>query len=401
VSGVVCSGVVFSAVIGGFVFYALGSYFAPLQGEFHWSFTTVSGAFALQALATGVGNVIGGRLLDRVPPRTFAICGVLVVAVSFFALAFISSPLGLAIVFVVMGLAASPTAYMLFNALLAAWFPSRMGRSLALIQTGYGLGGLGVPLFVYVILLFGWRAASIAGGCVIIGLCIPASFLLGEPSRLPMSDTSVWTPKAPGQQGIGLPAALRSRPFWALLAILMISLGAAQLVYTHQIRAMISFGVSSSIAGLAVGLMAVCGLVGRLCIGRPADRFGTGPLLTLALILQGIGIGILACVRPEAQWTILAFALVFGVGQAAIFLLAPMVQSEFLGREQFSTLQGLLLAPTALTSAAAPLLVGIYVDKFADYRVPILIGAATVLAAALLSAKSFWARPAELVTQSS
>jgi MFS family permease len=397
-TAIVIAGVVFSAAMGGPVFYALGAFFEPIQSEFHWSYTTVSWAYSLQALGMGGAMVFGGVIMDRVSPIRFAFGGIAIVVGSFLALSQIHSAPALYLVFVVMGIGAAPTAYLLFNSLLALWFPARMGAALAFVQVGFGLGGLAVPGFVALILSIGWRAAAIVIAIAIVLFCVPASLFLSKPLVVESSRPSLieLDPPTNGEQVV-LSAAHRATQsrsrsviglptFWVILVVLMGSLGVAQVIYTHQIRALINFGVEPAVAGVAIGIAAAAGVFGRFGLGWMADRYGSRYILVLALVLQSVGVGILAMIHGSADPLLYVFAVTFGVGQGAIFLLGPMIQREFFGVRSFGTVQGLLLGPTSLTSAVAPLLVGMYVDRYGDYRPTFIVASASVMLMAIILA---------------
>ena len=65
-------GAVISALVGGSTFYGLGAFFSPLQSEFNWSFSVLSGAFAVQYAVSGVATLIFGWFFDRIHPAYLA-----------------------------------------------------------------------------------------------------------------------------------------------------------------------------------------------------------------------------------------------------------------------------------------------------------------------------------------
>ena len=376
---VVIAGVLFAMTVGGTVFYGLGAFFAPIQSEFGWSFTTLSLAFSVQALVMGASSFVIGWLIDRVAARLLAVVGVALVAIGFFALGSVTSPQALYVVFGLMGLGATPTTFLLFNALVAQWFPNRMGTALAVVQVGYGVGGLIAPAFVFLILDFGWRAAATLAAVAVVVVCGPLCLVLksppvtrqhlsgGEPpSGTAIEELLTSTENALAQ--LGTREALATAAFWILLLVLVVSSSVSQVVYTHQIRALIAFGVLPAIAGAVVGFAPVIGLAGRFGFGWLGERWGGRYPLSLALGLQALGVATLAVVHGNADPTLYLFGVIYGVGQGGIFLLSPMIQREYFGTRSFGTIQGLLLGPSSLISALAPLMIGAYVDQYASYR---------------------------------
>jgi MFS family permease len=139
-------------------------------------------------------------------------------------------------------------------------------------------------------------------------------------------------------------------------------------VFVHQIRAMITFGIAARVAGTIAASSAVVGLAGRYCLGWLADFVRSRYLLGLALGLQATGVILLSFIEPGSTLLIGAFIALFGIGQGGIFLLAPLIQKEYFGVSSFGTIQGLLIGASMVISAITPVFVGSFVDAYGTYR---------------------------------
>lgn len=63
--------------------YFFGIFVNPLELEYHWSRSIISGAASLMMISYGISGIFIGRLLDRMAPRTLIMIGVAVVAAGF------------------------------------------------------------------------------------------------------------------------------------------------------------------------------------------------------------------------------------------------------------------------------------------------------------------------------
>ena len=392
--------------MGGSLFFGLGAFFAPIQLEYRWSFSVLSGAFALQYFVMGVAAFLFGWFFDRFHPAWLAVFGIAVTGLSFAALSLVKSTLGLYAVFAAMGVGGSAATSLLFNSLVALWFTRSLGLGLAVMQTGFAVGGLTAAGFVGLINSVGWRASAVlvGAGILVIGLPLcPAIRLPGSAKALrtktkenrsgtPTHDQSPIWPEG----GLGLSATLRTTAFWVIVAVIALSSAVTQAVYAHQIRAMLTFGIPAAVAGLAAGVTGIVGLTGRYGFGLLAERINSRNLLAAALLLQGVGTALLA--RASAGNSILWFVILFGIGQSGIFVLSPVLQRDYFGTRDFGTIQGLIMGPSLILSAVGPLAVGVAVDAVHSYRPALLIAgglAASLAGLVFVARRKSWSEGLE------
>jgi OFA family oxalate/formate antiporter-like MFS transporter len=384
-----------SALVGGSVFYGLGAFFAPIQSQFGLNFAAVSSAFTLQALTMGAFTLGLGWIFDRVSARWLALSGVTLTGVGFGVLGHAGTEKVVYAAFCLMGAGAAAATSLLFNSLITLWFNRSLGLALAVMQTGYGVGALTAPAFSALIQAKGWRDAAMLIGIVTLLIGVPLSLVVAAPRQ----KKSIGTPTPEGSfdsvksaavsEPPGnplLPAAARSWTFWMIVAVLALSAAVTQVVYTHQIRALESFGVGAVVAGSVAGASGLVGLVGRYGFGILASSISSRYLLSAALLLQGVGAVLLSTAGAKGAQSVVLFVVLFGIGQGGIFLLSPIIQREYFGMRDFGSLQGLILGVGVLFAAGAPLVVGAVVDASGTYR-PALAstgGVAVVLAGAVL-----------------
>lgn len=383
---IVAAGAVMSALVGGSVFYGLGAFFAPIQAQYHWSYATISWAFTLQSLVGGIGSIAAGWIFDRVGPSILVAAGVTLSGIGFVLLSRAANPAELYLAFIVMGIGTAGATFLVLNSLVTLWFHRNLGKALALLQTGYGVGGLTATGFVALILAVGWRSAALMIGVTVLVLGLPVSLVLrhtpaskglkpdGAPARGPgPPQTGSYLEPAEDKGGLAASAVLRTPAFWIILVVFVLSSAVSYAVFAHQIRAMISFGVDAPTAGAAAGAASFVGLAGRYGFGWLAGMRNIRNLMALALGLQASGVLLLSQIKPSAGALVALYVVLFGIGQGGIFLLSPIIQREYFGTRSFGTIQGFLLGPSMVVSAAAPLLIGLLVDRYATYRPAFLL----------------------------
>jgi MFS transporter, OFA family, oxalate/formate antiporter len=67
-----------------------------------------------------------------------------------------------------------------FMRVVSNWFQRKIGLALGIMSSGFGASGLIVPLIVYLIDAFGWRAAVMLLGAVILIAGIPLAFVIRD-----------------------------------------------------------------------------------------------------------------------------------------------------------------------------------------------------------------------------
>jgi MFS family permease len=316
------------------------------------------------ALASLVGNPLGGALADWATPRRALMTGLTVAASGSVALAAARSPAALfgAAALLGLGVAMSWPAQ---DALLAA--VAGQGERSAVFSTrhasmnaGLGLGALGAAAVVGVARPDSFTAVYLADA---------ASFLAFVPVlarlRLPAQDTSGPAAAAPGRASYR--QVLRDRTFvrvWALTALIVtVSFGQFQAsfaAYATRPGALSPHGLALAFAANTLTVMAVQLVVLRRLAGR---RRTTGVALAAvawavcwaAVILGGhLGGG------PAAEIAFVSAMVIFAVGETMLSptlpaiindLAPPQAAGRYNGLGTLAFTVGFLLGPAAGTAA--------------------------------------------------
>ena len=287
-------------------FGAIGTvavFLEPLAAEFGWPRASVSAAYSVATVATGIGGILMGHFADRLPVRRVALFGALVPGLAFASLSELQSTAGLYTLHALMGVAGIGAIMAPLNRLASLWLVRKPGLAIGIVSAGGAVGQGLVPYFArYVIVSEGWRQAYWTLGLVFIGVMLPLALLLRDAPR---------AAPAPAARNSSAKSKVQLLALLSLAAALCCVCMATPLVHV------VTLGSDRGLAGRdAAGLLAalmIAGMAGRIVFGRIADR--AGALNTY--IVASAGQTSLAFLFPYAQSGVqlyvlsAAFGLVF------------------------------------------------------------------------------------------
>ncbi|HET8842702.1 MAG TPA: MFS transporter, partial [Ktedonobacteraceae bacterium] len=247
------------------------------------------------------------------------------------------------------------------------------------------------PLATWLISTAGWRVTYMLLGLVTL-LIGPAAALLLEHSpqrRGLLPDGASSSALASASRGESMVAGmqehqtlgtvLRSRTFWLLyMATFAAALGAFT-PFAHLAAYAQDHGLSGGFGALLIALIGVGSTAGRLLLGKGADRFG------IRRSLMGMFLGMMVMFLwwfiATNAWTLVIFALFFGVFYGGFVALAPALTAVYFGGSRISTIIGIQLTGVGIGTLIGPGLAGIAYDLSHSYSVPILVSAVVNLLA--------------------
>jgi MFS family permease len=366
---------------GSLLVFTFSIFLKPLTGAFGWSRESVSAAFGFAALTVAVCSPPLGHLLDRFGPRRVILPCMAVFGVAFASLGFLTPRLThLYAVFVLLGIVGNGTTQMGYSRAVSTWFDQRRGLALALMLAGVGTGSMIFPPIAQALIAgYGWRAAYIVLGALVLVLGIPL--------------TALFVRERPGDSidrrtildGMTVAQGLRSRAFWILIATLFVSSVSMNGAITHLSALLTDRGVTAAHAALAASMLGLASFFGRLLTGFLLDRF-FGPRVGFCLCAIASG-GILLLARAGSSMPGIAAAMLIGLGVGAEASLTPYLLTRYFGLRGFSTLYGFTWTAYAVAGAIGPVLMGKVFDATGSYVSLLTLLSATTLGAAVLL---FW-----------
>ena len=356
----------------GLGFYGLTVYVATLQRLHGWSASAVSAPITLYYVAGAVLTAAIGGLYERFGPRALVAAGSVAMAAGLLGLGAVSQPWQLYPVFLVMSGGWGAMSGAAINIILAPWFVRRRGLAVSIAFTGATLGGVIVtPALIPLIGAMGFaRAMTAAALALVVTLLVlaagvmrrgPAAFGLGpdgEPRRSSFGELSV------GGEPRWRADALRTWRFWSVSAPFALGLAAQVGVLTHLV-ALVTPALGAGGAGRAVSATTAAAVIGRLLTGVVVDRLNRRLVASTTLVIQIVGLALLAS-APSAAGVYAGCAL-FGLDVGNLTTLPGLIVAVEWPRERFNILVALVVGINQFTFAFGPSLVGVLRDWAGAY----------------------------------
>ena len=356
----------------------------PILETFGWSRGVTGAAISLQRGESGMISPFVGVILDKYGPRKAMAFGILLTGGGFVYMSQMQSLWQFYIAIGLLTLGMSFGTFIVFVVTVANWFVRKRARALATLMSFSAIGGLTLPILVASIDTFGWREVMLACGIGFWLIGFPATLVMRKrPEDYGMvpdggPDESLVNGKANRaggirEQAITMRQAIKLRFFWQLAIVT--SLG--QLVSSTNLfhfAALLDYGMTAALAAAAAGAVAIGDLSGRAGIAVIGDRFDKRKMLTIAMIMQTIGVAGLAGINAEVfgvnlgLWPLPLFVVFFGLGFGSSIPLRLSILGDYFGRTSYGSIVGLTSSVNALFGAAGPALVGFIYDGTDSYR---------------------------------
>lgn len=367
------------------VAYTFAAFFQAYQQEFQASRADVSLIFAISGFIYFALGALTGPLAERIGTRQVVLAGVIIMGAG---LLLASRATSLWQIYLTYSLSVGLGVGLIYVPAVGTvqrWFIRQRGLASGIATAGIGAGNLILPpLATGLIALSDWRLAYLIMGLGVIVLGLIAAFLLeNSPHQrgLQPDGEQVITGQAlattpihaapPG--GATLPQALTSRPFWLLyLACMLIGLGLF-IPFVHLTPYARDKGLGETTGVWLIGLIGLGSTLGRFLIGGWADRLGRRQ--SMAALIAGMTLILLWWLVADALWSLIIFALVFGLCYGGFVALAPALTADYFGRRSVSSIIGFLYTSVAFGTLLGPTLAGVIFDLTHSYAVPIISSA--------------------------
>lgn len=375
----------------GSMFYAFSFLMAPLAAASGADTSAVVGAFSLGLLISGLLSAPIGTLIDRVGGRGVMTAGSLAAAVLLALLSRVNSAPALYAVWAGLGCAMAATLYDPAFAVITRLFAVNYRRAItALTLFGGFASTVFWPLTQFLIAELGWRDALLVLAAVNLAVCVPAHWW-----ALPR-DARAERPAATRGAGSGAFRAALRTPVFYLLAIAFtgnsLVFSATQVHLMAMLQAKDLSAASAALVGAMIGPMQVAGRILELAF---ASRLSASAIGILAMAFLPLSLGLLAV--AGVQWPLLiAFAVVYGIGNGVMTIVRGAIPAELFGREGYGAINGAMAAPVLVAKAAGPLVAALLFAALGGYdatlHVLIVIGALSTVVFAV-SARAARAGP--------
>jgi MFS family permease len=370
---------------GGVANFGFTAVFEPIADEFKWSYAQVSLASSLRGLEMGLLAPVVGFLVDKWGPKKMVFGGSIFLCLGFLLLSRVQSLLAFYLAFVLIAFGMSFSGGTVIMTAVANWFQKKAGLAMGIVVSGFGLGGLLIPVVTLLVDTYEWRTAMVIIGFGTLVIILPLSFIMrhrpedygynpdGEADIVsrpeiensePLQDTGMTTRRA-----------LRSRAFWQL------SIASC----SHMMPYLSSLGVERSTGSFIAMILPVVSIVGRLNGGWLGDRYGRKKVFTISFFLMTIGVFIYGFLDLNRLWLLVPFILALSLGWGGSVTTRLTLLREYFGRRSFGTIMGFMSGVMMVGNITGAPLAGWIYDTWGTYRGAWLAyGAVTLLGAFLV-----------------
>ena len=332
--------------------FAFGVFIKPLEAEFGWSRASISAGLSLCGLFSALALPLVGGLMDRYGVRRPLLIAVCLFALSVAAIGSTTS-LGMFIALTALsgltGAAQSPLAYVKS---ISGRFNVRRGLAIGIAMSGIGVGTAFVPLLAQsLISSFGWRAAYLGLGALVLLLAVPiaSAVIQDEPERhVPARDESDLS------QGLSIRMAIGSRIFWFLAFSIFLASLALNGSLVHVVPMLTERGWTPDRAAAALTAAGLSGMVGRILVGFIIDRIFAPYVGGVFFLMAAAGIFLLI----EDKAVILGVVSV-GLAAGAEIDMMGFLTSRYFGLSALGKIYGLLFALFTVAAGLGPYLIGL------------------------------------------
>jgi len=365
----------------GSVFYGFTAIFEPIADELGWSYTQISLAASLRGLEMGLLAPLVGTLVDRFGPRRLMLGGCLIAAAGLLLLSRTHSLATFYGAFVLISIGLSTSAMTTITSSVANWFRRRVGLATGIAISGFGLGGLMIPVVVHLVDVYDWRTtvALLAAGLVIV--IAPLSLLFRHrPEQygyLPdganlleaqLAANGATPPSTDDEPQISVRQALKSRAFWALALSFTAHILVVTSIITHVMPYLSSIGVARTTASVIATAIPLTSIAGRITFGWISDRFNRWRTAATGFVLLTVGLVCFAVADSVGLWVLVPFVISFAPGYGGLNVMRASLLRDHFGRRTFGTLFGILMGVNLTGAIAGPALAGWAFDTWGAYR---------------------------------
>ena len=364
--------------------HSFAVFFPSILDQFSWSRGSTAVMLSLHIFVYGAVAPLAGRLGDRWRPRRVIPIGVLILGSAaascslagrlwhFYLIFGIFAPIGLAL-----------SGWPILAPALANWFVRFRGLALGIGQLGGGLSFVYAMFAEYVISHFGWRAAYVVMGAMLITILLPLLivFFVYHPGEKGLKPYGLDRPATKASREKESPApeypewtlkkAIRTYQLWMLVLSQFFFWGiGCYLILAHQVKFAEDSGYSGMFAASIFALYGIFMAAGQLC-SSVSDWIGRELTVALSSVLViGALFALVSVTDTSRPWLLYAYAVGFGFGSG---LFSPTIfvgaADIFYGRH-FGVINGLILAGMGVGGAIGPWIGGYIYDVSGSYRLP-------------------------------
>ncbi|GJM14038.1 MAG: MFS transporter [Pseudohongiella sp.] len=377
----------------GLSFYNHAIYLNALAANPNFDVQTASFAVSLFFLSGGITGLFVAKWVQDYDPRICITAGAVISCIALSSLGFVKEVWQLYLAFMLFGVGFSASSLIPATTLVTRWFRRKRAMALSIASTGLSLGGVILtPLCVLLVEALGFQLAALLMGVLYLVGVIPITWiwLRGSPESMGLqADGAVPLAGAgsvavgleipdngreSGSDGITFRQARGTRFFWgasvAYIFLMMAQVGGI----AHQ-YGLAREMLSESQTALAVAILPIASIIGRLIGGWLIDRMSIRLFAIGMMILQALSLSLLAL--GVNVFTLCIGLALFGATVGNLLMLQPLLIAEAFGIREYARIFAVANLMSSWGTAAGPAVLGIAFAANAElYNLPYWLAAA-------------------------
>lgn len=389
---VVATGCMMMMAGTGITFSSAGIFFKPVSTGLGIGIGTLAIYMTITLLTAFLVLPFAGKMIATKDARVLLSVATLMIGGGLIVFSFAKSVWYFYLAAPLLGLGFAFTGYLGIPTLLNRWFKTRVGFFMGICMAFSGIGGVIFnPIGGQLIAAYGWAFTYRVFGIIVIALMLPFTLfaIRNYPSDLglkPYGGDEAGAPGVPKAAIIGVSSAtaMKSSPFWALVAVTAL-IGLGGTLYQFMPAYASSLPLGKALPALAATLASAAMLgqaVGKLGLGVFADKSVLGAFTT-STVSGAVGIAILWLV-PSSSMLVLGAGFLFGLFYASGLVLVPLATRQVFGNRDYALIYSKVSMASALASAFAATIWGMLIQATKGYSALWPIGLALVAACLLL-----------------
>lgn len=384
-------------VAGGFVAFTVSAslmhaytvFLLAFIETFAWSRAEASLAYSVGQVIGGVSSPLVGNLADRLGARRMVLLGGCLLALGLFGSAQADALWQVVLLYgVVMTLGANCIGLVVFVPLVSRLFVAQRGMAISLLQSANGFGrAISAPLAQWLVSGVGWRDAYLLQAGLMGVLVIPLAAMFRRAETLAPPATASGT-ASDGGRSWTLAEAMRTRHFWLLFLVYMLTSIGSFLVSLHQLAFAVGQGFEPLYAAFVLGMGSLLALPGVILTGSISDYIGRERAALLAYGISIIGVAAALGIESGDQHILLwVHACFFGITWGARGPAITAKTADLFGGPRLGTILGVITVGSGLGAGIGSWAAGFLFDVTGSYRLAFWLSIAAYAAGSV----AFWA----------
>ncbi|MFC5481177.1 MFS transporter [Massilia suwonensis] len=315
----------------------IGPFFLPISEDLGFSRSLLASIVAVGMLCYGLAMPLAGYLVGRYGTRFVLLLGTAVVVGSVVWSVNARTPLSFLLAFgVAMSVGLGFTSPVALTPVISRWFTRQRGMALFFLSTG-SMAGMAVltPVLTWAIGAVGWQSTLLGFAALFTVVTVPAAlFVMREeaPAHTDLLPDQIRAqaaaPKtAPASLPLG--AALRTSPFWKIVAGLFACGFSMNLLGTHGVPMLMDHGFDAMTSSYGIGLIGLVAILGTLVLGRLSDKVPRRNILATIYFVRGLGFFALLVVGTH--WELYVAAAIGGMVWAGSIATSSAMLADIYG----------------------------------------------------------------------